>query len=201
MQRQMQKLQAKASDEARPAELVQQQQGHFHTAANLPEIFTRDLEKMARAELARSRIKPSSSSSSSSSEVVSSVSLSLLSNSISHSHSYIVQGSSAQAPFIIFHPISSAPQGHIPEPLSEIPRTLIDTKTQKLKVATYNIRGLRRFGRQVEVLHLLTEHRFDFIGIQETKSSGNTLTQLASGFFEIIRTRPFIIMKKQRVPV
>ena len=30
--------------------------------------------------------------------------------------------------------------------------------------------------------HLLTEHRFDFIGIQETKSSGNTLTQLASGF-------------------
>ena len=75
MQRQWRDLQAQAP--ACPAELVQQQQGHVPKLEHVPDSDARELDKMARAELTRSRINPSSSSSS---EVVSSVSLSLLSN-------------------------------------------------------------------------------------------------------------------------
>ena len=63
----------------------------------------------------------------------------------------------------------------------EIPQGLRLT-AQKLRLGTYNIRGLKRIGRQCEISHLMTEGKFDFLGIQETKSTGNTIQTLAEGF-------------------
>ena len=58
----------------------------------------------------------------------------------------------------------------------------IPIRTHKLKMGTYNARGLKRLGRQTELSHLLREGRFDFLGLQETKCSGNTWGILADGF-------------------
>ena len=51
-----------------------------------------------------------------------------------------------------------------------------------LKFGTYNIRGIKRFGRHCELSHLLKQNNFDILGIQETKCSGNTVIPLADGF-------------------
>ena len=62
------------------------------------------------------------------------------------------------------------------------PKFLVDLDAIKLQFATYNIRGLKRVGRQAEISHLLSNYHLDIIGIQETKCSGNTLGTLASGY-------------------
>ena len=59
---------------------------------------------------------------------------------------------------------------------------MIHLRKVRLNLGTYNIRGLKRFGRQHELSHLIDPHRFDIVGIQETKCTGNTLTTLAAGF-------------------
>ena len=59
---------------------------------------------------------------------------------------------------------------------------VLKLQTLDLKVSTYNIRGLRRFGRQQELSHLLKQSKCSIIGLQETKSSGNTITTLAEGY-------------------
>ena len=53
------------------------------------------------------------------------------------------------------------------------------------------MRGLKRFGRQCELSHLLEKHNFDILGIQETKCSGNTLSTLAVGFLLNSSDNPF----------
>ena len=58
----------------------------------------------------------------------------------------------------------------------------IPLKKVCLNLGTYNLRGLKRFGRQCELSHLLEKHNFYILGIQETKCSGNTLSTLAAGF-------------------
>ena len=63
----------------------------------------------------------------------------------------------------------------------------------RLKIASYNLRGIKRFGRQaeLELTHLLDIRRFDFIGLQETKCTGNTISTLAAGFLLNSSDNPF----------
>ena len=81
----------------------------------------------------------------------------------------------------ISHPSHQLASDNTPN-RAENPQTLINYKTLKLQMGTYNIRGLKRLGRQTELSHLIDKHRFSIIGIQETKCSGNTVTPLAAGF-------------------
>ena len=67
----------------------------------------------------------------------------------------------------------------------------IHLKKVRLNLGTYNIRGLKRFGRQSELSHLLEKHNLDIVGIQETKCSGNTLSTLAAGFLLNSSDNPF----------
>ena len=98
------------------------------------------------------------------------------------SHSLSEQQQSPEGLFDIFR--------HIPQPPLDLSsRTVlqetlecIDMRSYKLQFMTYNIRGLKRFGRQCELSYLLDTHQVDFLGAQETKCTGNTLNTLAAGY-------------------
>ena len=66
-------------------------------------------------------------------------------------------------------------------PNSVASQVFIDLPMVKLVAGSYNIRGLKRFGRQTEMSYLLSQRSFDILGLQETKCTGNTITQLAAG--------------------
>ena len=66
--------------------------------------------------------------------------------------------------------------------MNELTQESISLKRISLKFGSYNLRGIKRIGRQCELSHLLAENHFDILGVQETKCSGNTATPLANGF-------------------
>ena len=88
-------------------------------------------------------------------------------------------GTGPQGPIISHHISTSTgrPAQNQPE-LDSAPRL----QDINLKVSTYNIRGLKRFGRHNEISHLIRQTNCSIIGIQETKSTGNTITTLADGY-------------------
>ena len=71
------------------------------------------------------------------------------------------------------------------EPIRHLrnPCSVLRLKTLKLKMGSHNVRGIKRFGRLHELSHLLRNNNWSFIGLQETKCTGNTITTLADGFF------------------
>ena len=103
--------------------------------------------------------------------------------------SYPLHLSGPQAPAISHH---ISPSGRTPGrnqnqqeqsiPGQEVQSSVLRLQNLFLKICTYNIRGLKRFGRLHELSHLIRTSGCDIIGIQETKCTGNTLTTLADGF-------------------
>ena len=91
----------------------------------------------------------------------------------------------------IYHHISLSRLGRQHPINSQRGQDLIVIPKTRLKIATYNLRGIKRFGRQAELSHLLDIHRFDFIGLQETKCTGNTISTLAAGFLLNSSENPF----------
>ena len=99
--------------------------------------------------------------------------------------------SSSQGTFTIFHHISHRRLGQQQPIASQGCQEMILIPKTRLNIASYNLRGLKRFGRQAELSHLLDIHRFDFIGLQETKCTGNTISNLGAGFLFNSSDNPF----------
>ena len=97
----------------------------------------------------------------------------------------------------IFHHISLPRSGGNSQMTNEA-TSLLHLEKIKLNFCSFNVRGLKRSGRVQEISHLLKEHRIDFIGVQETKCSGNTLLKLAEGYLLNSSTNPLAGKEEHR---
>ena len=167
------------------------------------------LEKLIRTEKTLSRIHGRHQITT---PVVCSVSLSSLANSNSSSYSYLMPSSSSHCPkafgpiIIIQHnshsPLKSPERDFHPEDsLSGTPLNYLDSRKVQLRFASYNIRGIKRFGRQTELSHLLSHHKLDIIGIQQQLAHGYLLNSSDTTLHGREETRGTgLIFKKHLAP-
>ena len=76
-----------------------------------------------------------------------------------------------------------------PDLTAQLP--IFNLRKNRFRIGTYNLRGLKRFGRQAEISHLLKTSNLDIMGLQETKTTGNTITTLAEGILINSSSDPF----------